>query len=125
MIDNDRHLEQYLAEFQPRSVRKLDAYPQPAFIQLRRLAAVAIFTLSAGIGLWLAHRLPAPVPQVAVVQPQDSPALPPHRKLSTVALTKLALENSHEFDLYLLHESRNVLPGLKGENSTLHVLITE
>ena len=124
MIDN-KHLENYLAQFQPRPIRTLNVPPQSKSLFFHRLAAAALLTLGTGLSLWQVRSLKSPVPDVAQVQPEQSSTVPPQRKLSAVELTRLALENSHDFDLYLLRQSRDVLPGLQGENSTLRVLATE
>lgn len=121
MIDKDEKLERYLAEFKPRPIRNLKFPAELATIRLRRLAAAAVLVMGVGIGLWLAHRGNAPVAQIAAIQQPEASSNPPFIKLNGVALTKLALENSQEFDAYLLFESRNVLPDLQGEKSTLRV----
>ena len=125
MTKEDEQLERYLAEFRPRPIRKLvipDQYPN---LWLRRLAAAAIILLGAGIGLWLAVRPDSRAPQIVQVRQPSPIARPPRKNLSSFALTKLALENSQEFDSYLLNESRNVLPSLQGEHSTLRILAKE
>lgn len=125
MTDKDQNLERYLAEFQPRPIRKLAIPGPPADVWLRRLAAAAVIVLGAGISLWLGHRSNSQGPQMAKVQQPTPVSAPPPKKLSGFALTKLALENSQEFDAYLLYESRNTLPNLRGEHSTLRVLAKE
>ncbi len=121
MIDKDEKLERYLAEFQPRPIRNLKIPAELATIGLRRLAAAAILVFGMGISLWLAYQRNAPVAQIAANPQTESIGNPPFIKLHGVALTKLGLENSQEFDAYLLYESRNVLPDLQGEKSTLRV----
>jgi hypothetical protein len=123
MIDKDEKLERYLAEFQPRPIRNLKIPAELATIRLRRLAAAAVLVFGIGIGLWLAHQGNAPAVQIAAIQQPEAIGNPPFIKLNGVALTRLALENSQEFDAYLLFESRNVLPDLQGEKSTLRVLV--
>ncbi len=125
MMNDDKHLENYLAQFQPRPIRTLNVSPQSKNFFFQRLAAAALLTLGTGLSLWHVYPLKSPAPDVAQVQPEQSSTFPPQKKLSAVQLTKLALENSHDFDLYLLEQSRDVLPSLQGENSTLRVLATE
>jgi hypothetical protein len=125
MTNDDKHIENYLAQFQPRPIRALNVSPQPKSFFFQRLAAAALLTLGTGLSLWHLYPLKSPAPDVAQVQPERSSTFPPQKKLSALELTKLALENSHDFDLYLLQQSRDVLPALQGENSTLRVLASE
>jgi hypothetical protein len=127
MTTNDSRLETYLAEFQPRPVRKLNILPQHASNTWpRRLAAAAILAIGAGISLWFAYRLDIPRPQVATAEPPRPIVQPaPVKSIGNLALTKLALENTGQFDLYLLNQSRNVLPDPLLERGSLRVLATE
>ena len=125
MMNDDKHLENYLAQFQPRPIRPLHVPPQSKSFFFQRLAAAAILTLGIGLSLWQVYPLKSPAPDLVQVPPEQSSTLPPPKKLSAVELTKLALENNHDFDLYLLQQSRDVLPSLQGESSTLRVLATE
>ena len=125
MLNEDEKLERYLAEFQPRPIRALALQAQPRNPWPRRLAAAAVIVLGLGISSRLSHHPSSRVTEVTVVHPSELVVTPSHKKLSGPALIRLALENSQEFDSYLLDESRNVLPDLQGENSTLRILVKE
>jgi hypothetical protein len=125
VLNEDDKLELYLGEFQPRPIRALALPMQPRNPWLRRLAAAAVIALGVGISARLAHHPSSQVTEVTVVHQSEMVATLSHKKLSSPALTRLALDNSKEFDSYLLEESRNVLPDLRGENSTLRILVKE
>ena len=126
MNTNDSRLENYLAEFQPRPVRKLSIPPQqPSETWLRRLAATAILAIGVGISLWYSYRVDKLIPQIATAEPQPDTLPVSVKTLGTVALTKLALEDGRAFDLYLLNQSRNVLPNPMVERGSLRALVTE
>ena|SRR5664279_453031 len=125
MTNNDSRLENYLAEFQPRPVRKLEIPPQASLIWLQRFAAAALLAISATTSLWFAFRSNVPEPQIALIPSQDSVPPPPPKQIGPMALTKLALSDSRDFDLYLLNQSRYVLRDPQGAQSSLRVLTTE
>jgi hypothetical protein len=125
MTNNDSRLENYLAEFQPRSIRKLKIPPQASLIWMRRLAAAAVLAISSTASLWLAFRSNGLEPQIALIPSQDFAPPAPPKQLGPMALTRLALSEGREFDLYLLYQSRYVLPDPRGEQSSLRVLTTE
>ncbi len=125
MSNDDSQFENYLAEFQPRPVGKLKIPRQPSKIWLRYVAAAAVLALGAGASLWFTFRKNVPGPETAVMESPEATSSAPPKQLGPIALTRLALDDSREFDLYLLNQSRTVLPDLGSEQSSLRILVTE
>jgi hypothetical protein len=133
MQDHD-DLERYLKGFQPRSIRAL-AVPgegrmasevitrsQTEDPWLRALTMAAMVVLAASFALWYGARQTANVPESAAISDIRPGEVPPATRVSTVALTKLALEDSRAFDAQLARESQNMFPGMQGNRSALRVL---
>ena len=125
MKRNDEQLEKYLSEFQPRSVRPLGAAQGATGKWTGWLAAAALVLVSVGGGLWYARtekkivRTEISAPRVRVeFRTVDGPP-------SSTTLTKLALEDPKRFEEQLDAESRQVLPDLQGQQSTLRVFAKE
>ena len=125
MNTSDSRLENYLAQFQPRSVRKLNIPQQHANMWPHRLAAAAVLTIGSALSIWFAYRVDTFLPQIVIVQPQPLVPPSPVKSIGALALTKLALEDSGEFDRYLLNQSRNFLPDPLVDRGSLRVLVTE
>jgi hypothetical protein len=127
--END-DLEQYLREFQPRSIRRLvvpnqAALPSRARVEdpwLRALTMAAMVVLAGSFALWYGARQTGTPPESAAIQGTRPGEMRPARRISTVALTKLALEDSEAFDVLLARESQTMFPGMQGSRSALRVL---
>jgi|SRR5271165_1778743 len=111
MQTHDDQFEKYLAEFQPRAVNPLHSTRQASTFW-RRLAAAAVVVCCVGAG----------VKQIMRVR-LTSRAIP--LKSQTFLLTKIGLHDPKMLDEFLNDQSRNVLPNLQGERSTLQVLARE
>lgn len=125
MRRNDDELEKYLSEFQPREVRPLEVSRPVTRVWLGRLAAAALVLVSAGGGVWYARyerEMARAESKTARVQIEFRFS---DERPNSIALTKLALENPEAFGEQLEAESRQVLPDLQGQQSTLRVLAKE
>lgn len=123
MDDND--LEKYLGEFQPRTVRPLETSWRTAALWKGRLAAAALVLLSVSGGLWYTRHernKPRVAVKLATVRVE---ARGEERRINPILLTKLALEDPGRFEEQLEAESRDVLPDLRGQQSTLRALAKE
>ena len=123
-MKKEEDLEVYLREFRPRAVRPL-ILPRPAAsVWAKPLAAVAIVLAAAGVGLWL-------IPGGAEIAPPttfssaEAPVVSTPERLTSFALTKLALEDDKQFQSTLAAESRTVLPSFRNSNSALRVFAKE
>jgi len=111
-------LENYLHEFRPCTPRRpLSASPFPNW---RRLAAAAaIFSLaSASIGGTFRHR------EHNAESIRASAAKGP-APVSTIPLTKLALENPQKFEATISDASLRILPKINRHDSSLQLLAKE
>jgi hypothetical protein len=131
IAEND-DLERYLKGFQPRSVRPLAesgeaSLPSEATATtlsqaamssrsraedswLRALTMAAMVVLAGSFALWYGARQTAERPESAAT------------RVSTVALTRLALDDSPAFDALLARESQSMFPVMQGNQSALRVL---
>jgi len=122
---DDNELEKYLREFQPRAVRPLESLRQTAIPWRGRLAAAAVVLFSVSGGLWYAiHKSNMPRAEVKL-ETSRGEALVQERRVNSILLTKLALEDPKRFEEQLEVESRQVLPDLQGQQSTLRALTKE
>jgi hypothetical protein len=122
--DQGREMERYLKRFQPRSIRPLQMPPQTGSAWLLRLAVAAGVTLAGGLALWYAPRQTAQPSQAHTIHDVRSEARS-HPRMSTLALTELAVDNSKAFDSVLAERSRTMFPSMQGEGSALRVLAKE
>jgi hypothetical protein len=123
--EHDEDFERYLKKFQPRAIGPLNMPRQAGRPQLRWLAAAAIMVFAGCVALWYgAHRTirPAELRSISVVR---SGEFRPARRVNTLALTNLALDNSKAFEAVLTDESRNMFPNMQEERSALRVLAKE
>jgi len=121
----DDETERYLAEFRPRAVQPLEPMPKGRDAPLLWVAAVvAVVLLAVGL-LWFAHREAGRLREAANIQPRKVSATRAWRYESTLALTRLALEDGERLESLLAGESRKELPPCRGEQSTLSVLAKE
>jgi hypothetical protein len=128
----EQDMEKYLREFQPRAVRALETERttehrvahEVARFDWRRLAAAAVMLFALGTSVWFAHRKSAEVQEAA--RPQGAVGNQIRRQeLNNWQLTRLALSDKEKFDEVLTEQSRESLPNLRGEKSTLRVLAQE
>jgi len=127
MNDDDRKFEVFLREFEPRRPRPLPA-AESAWRSWPRLATAAALILALGAAsLWIGirhfdaknkdrQRVTANIPGAAASQ---------HPPMSTLALTRAALENSPEFDKEMDSRAQRDLPGFNRKESMLRVLAKE
>jgi len=128
----EQDMEKYLREFQPRAVRALEteraSEPRVAHevvrFDWRRLAAAAVMLFALGTSVWFAHRKFAEV-QEAMRQQGAFGNQIRRQELNSWQLTRLALSDKEKFDEVLTEQSRESLPNLQGEKSTLRVLAQE
>ena len=128
----EQDTEKYPSEFQPRAVRALETehaadngvvYKVERF-DWQRLAAAAALFAALGASIWYAQVKTDHATQTADRQ-QVQTERTPQRDLSSVQLTRLALEDREKFDEVLTEQSRESLPNLRGERSTLRILAQE
>jgi|HubBroStandDraft_5_1064220.scaffolds.fasta_scaffold357869_2 hypothetical protein len=122
--EHDEDIERYLRKFQLRAIGPLEMPRGVRSRQLRWLAAVAVVVFAACFVLWYGdHQRSSPEPRTTS-EVRSSGFLPPTR-INTLALTKLALDDSKAFDVVLADESRAMFPNMQGEQSALRVLAKE
>lgn len=123
MTDDTEELARYLREFQPLGVRQLEVPRSEAKAQLW-LSIAATVLLCGAFGLWYAG--PSKKTAIPAVQQSVSAGtgVPVVRK-NAFSLTKLALEDDHQFQAQLAAESRMVLPSCQDAHGALHVLAKE
>jgi hypothetical protein len=112
MPENDEQFEQYLRDFQPRTVRKLKLPRRAGNFWLRRFAAAAAVVFCVGGGYWHVRRTRVVMRVI-------------HMKSTALLITRIGLGDSKKLDEFLDDQSRNVLPNFQGEHSTLRVLAKE
>jgi len=127
MNDEDRKFEAFLREFEPRRPRPLAAV-EDAWRRWPRLAAAAALILALGaaslwIGMRHSHKRIKDRQQAAENIP--GAAASEHRPMSTLALTRAALENNPEFDKEMDSRARRELPRFDRKESMLSVLAKE
>jgi hypothetical protein len=109
-----RELENYLREFQPRAPRVLQ--PVSRSQNWRRLAAVIAIFFFGTISVWNAlHRTDHKAAVVKIVEETPQAA-------STIPLTKLALENPTQFEAALDTQASKTLQKFDRTDSALRAL---
>lgn len=127
--NDDKEMEQYLKQFQPRTIGPLKLGPltmppHSGTAWFFRLAVAAVVIFAGGFALWYAPRQDLrPKDSGAISQVQG--AVMPRSRASTVALTELALSDSNEFDRVVAEESGAMFPSMQEEESALRVLAKE
>jgi hypothetical protein len=120
MLDSNNEFEKYLSDFQPRGVRPLEIAQTSPNVWLKRLAAAATVVISAS-ALWIAgHTENKTIPKPEVSASNSLPQT--DSTPNSIALTKMALEDPQQFEQVMDAASRNILPDLRGPQSTLRVL---
>jgi hypothetical protein len=122
--DRDKDIEQYLREFQPRAVRKLELERSASRTDWRRLAAAAVVLLALGTSIWFVHVSRTKVHEGTLPQVLQGDQ-GRQRELNNLQLTRLALDDKEQFDEALAARSRRVLPDMKDERSALRILAKE
>jgi hypothetical protein len=122
--DQEEEIERYLKRFQPRAVRPLRMPPQTGRVWFLRLAVTAGVILIGGLALWYTLRQTAQPSQARAIHDVRSEARS-HPRISTLALTRLALNDSKAFDNVLTERSRTMFPSMQGEGSALRALAKE
>jgi hypothetical protein len=120
---NDERFESRLREFQPRRPRALPDAPQVGAAQ-RRLAAVAVVTLSLAAAVWFAFTPRSTPPQETTAKKSVSTEFVSVR-LTSLSLTHLATTSPEKLDGALNEASRHVLPAFRRRDSGLRVLAKE
>jgi hypothetical protein len=127
MNDEDRKFEAFLREFEPRRPRPLPIAgitwrPRP------RLAAAASLILVLGAAsLWIGMRRIATRTKVSnsAATNISGVAATKHPSISTLALTRAALDNSPDFEKEMDSRAQHDLPSFNGKESMLRVLAKE
>jgi hypothetical protein len=122
--NHDEQFEKYLSEFEPRRPRAL---PEPTIerqSRLRRIAAAAAIAAALGASLWSAWQDPAGQNAVTVGTNRSVAVKneTPIRALSTMELTRLAVENPSGLDAALEVSQENHLPRFDRKDSVLRIL---
>jgi hypothetical protein len=127
MENGNKEFEKYLGEFQPRRPRPLPKAVTSKKVWPWRIAAAAAITIGLGISLWSLHgkRNSNDTHSVAHRTITASTEEPAQQRLSSLALTKLALKDPERLDAELTGASRRMLPDFRGSGSTLRVLAKE
>ena len=126
MDPRDEQFEAFLREFEPRRPRALSFGNAAKLWVLRRLAAAAVI-LTASAFLWFlsqALRFSASDKYTRTNSHAPSSELS-SAELSTVVLTRLALEDPSRFEALLDSSASNALPRFDRKNSALYVLAKE
>jgi len=120
MKQDDRQFESFLREFEPRPPRPLPATETRRLWPKLAAAASLILALSAA-SLWIANR------RVRTGKPVSHPptATTQRPPMSTLALTRAALENSSEFEKEMDSRAQRDLPSFNRKESMLRVLAGE
>jgi hypothetical protein len=135
----EREFELELNQFQPRKLRALPVRKFKDHARKRFLLAAAITILTVAAPVWLLRKkewprasgakliAPQAIEQNAAPAAHYALAVPALAvpALTDLALTNLALERPETFDDILSVKSRQMLPPLRGERSTLRVLAGE
>jgi hypothetical protein len=121
---HDQEMEQYLRGFQPRAVRSLKMDRPAEENHWRRLAAAAVVLFAVGTSVWYAQVNWPKVRENTRPQAVQGNWVQ-QRKLNNLQLTRLALTDQEKFNEVLAEQSRESLPNLRGERSTLGALARE
>lgn len=122
MKDDDAKFESFLREFAPRRPQPLP-FTQSGWRLWPRLAAAAALILALGAGIaWMFSR---PI-ENRHGSPNTATSIPaaetPHPRMSTLTLTREALEGSPEFNAEMDARARHSLPRFDRQDSMLRVL---
>lgn len=126
MNGEDRKFEEFLREFEPRRPRPLPSLPAPKDVW-RRLVAAAVIFAAAGVSTWVCFiQLGNKSKQHNATAERDTPApamsVP---AISSVMLTRAALEDKEQFETETNALARSSLPAFDRADSTLGALAKE
>lgn len=121
--DENADIEQYLREFQPRAVRRLEFERTASRMKWRRLAAAAVVLLALGTSVWLAQLNSGKAH--TSTQEETQGAHGQQGELNNLQLTRLALDDEEKFNEVLAERSRRILPPMNGERNSLRLLAKE
>ena len=126
-MNDDPQFEAFLREFEPRSPRPLPQAESTSLSWPRLAAAAALILVVGAASLWIRrHQMranrtdsqPAALSVSGAAANQQQP-------ISTITLTRAALDNSPEFDRELDNMARRSLPRFDRKDSMLSVLAKE
>jgi hypothetical protein len=123
----DDEFELFLREFEPRCPRALTVLGASRSLWMSRLAAAAAISIALGSSLWFFSR-PTEWRTSQNMTNTASAKIAPKAstpRLSTMALTRLALEDPARLDAVLDASQQDRLPCFDRENSALRVLAKE
>ncbi|MFZ3341251.1 MAG: hypothetical protein WA609_11510 [Terriglobales bacterium] len=123
--EHDEDIERYLRKFQPREVRPLERPRRMERRHLRWLPVAAIVVFAGCVALWYGARQTSNPPAPRAISGDASNGVRPQVRMNTLALTKLALDDSKAFDAVLADESQAMFPNMRGKQSALRVLAKE
>jgi hypothetical protein len=127
MNDDNRKFEAFLREFKPRRPRPLPQAESTRRSWPRVAAAAALILVVGGASLWIGRRhiqtshTNGQSPALSVAGASSNLRQP----MSTIALTRAALEGSPDFDREMNDMSRRSLPRFDRADSMLRVLAKE
>jgi len=126
-MNDDRKFEAFLREFEPRSPRPLPQAKTLSRSWPRLAAAAALILAVGGVSLWIGrhhiqtNQRDGQPPALSVTGAAANQQQP----ISTISLTRAALEGSPDFDRELDDMSRRSLPRFDRKDSMLRVLAKE
>ncbi|MGA8073324.1 MAG: hypothetical protein WB995_07580 [Candidatus Acidiferrales bacterium] len=127
MNDDDRKFEAFLSEFKPRRPRPLPQAESTSHSWPRLAAAAALILAVGGVSLWIGR------PRIQKMHNDGQPAglsvigaaANHHQPISTISLTRAALEGSPDFDREMNDMAQRSLPRFDRKDSMLRVLAKE
>ncbi len=126
MNDDYRKFEAFLREFEPRSPRPLPASESTARSWPALAAAASLILVLGAASLWIGmRRIDSRKRNGNSAANISGAATNQHQPMSTLALTRAALENSSEFEKEMDSRALRDLPGFNRKESMLRVLAKE
>ncbi len=125
-MNEDRNFEAFLREFEPRRPRPLLEVERTSHSWPRLAAAAALILAVGGASLWIGrHHIQtnqrnAQSPALSVTGASAN-----QQPISTISLTRAALEGSPDFDREMDEMARRSLPRFDRKDSMLRVLAKE
>jgi hypothetical protein len=125
MKQYDKETERYLAEFRPRAIREFKVESQRGNVFWKRLTAGAAIAACV-IGLvWTGRRGWTHWNEAGITRSPEVIIKNHIQDRSTIALTKLALDDTEQFEVILAEQARTSLVRFQQENSALKALAKE
>src|ERR1700691_5490311 len=119
---DDEDIERYLRTFQPRAIGPLTLPRRTGSPRLRWLVAAAVVVFAGCVVLLHGARPTTTAVEPRAISELRSSEFRPQTRISSPALTKLALDDRKAFDAVLTDESRSMFPKMREEQSALRVL---